>query len=438
MISFLKRRKIGATFILIFGILFVVSLNLNSGKGYIDGIIEADGKGYYAYLPAIFIYQDLNFSFFDEIEKEKYHSEYHYYEYRIGARGKVINKYWIGTAVAMAPFFLVGHLLSMITNQPLDGYSWYYTFMISIAGIFWLLIACIYLLKILRLYNVKDKNIALILLAIVFGTNLFYYTVEEFAMSHIYSFAFINILIYYLKKYFIELNPGILPVLGLILGMIFIIRPINMILLAALPFIAGSTNKLVEGFKNKLSHFPYVLISALMFFLVVSIQLIIYKIQTGVFWVYSYGEEGFNFLDPHFIAILFSYKKGLFLYTPLLFISLTGFYFLYRKCKFEFISLVIFLLFITYIFSSWWMWYYGGSFSSRVYIEYFAFFALLLGFTLENLKILWIRRTYITLMVILTLFCQIQTYQYRYYFIHWSDMNMEKYWDVFLRVDLLL
>ena len=438
MISYLKRHRMEATFILIFGILIVVSLNLNSGKGYSDGIIEADGKGYYAYLPAIFIYQDLNFSFFDEIEKDKYPSEYHYYEYRIGARGKVINKYYIGTAVAMAPFFLVGHLLSMITNQPLDGYSWYYTFMISIAGIFWLLIACIYLLKILRLYNIKDKNIVLILLAIVFGTNVFYYTVEEFAMSHIYSFAFINILIYHLKRYFIKFNPRILPLLGLILGMVFIIRPINMIVLVALPFIAGSTNKLVEGLKNKLSHIPYLLISALLFLLVVSIQLIIYKIQTGVFWVYSYGEEGFNFLNPRFIAILFSYKKGLFLYTPLLFISLTGFFFLYRKSRFEFTSLLIFLLFITYIFSSWWMWYYGGSFSSRVYIEYFAFFALLLGFTLENLKTLWMRRTYITLIVILTLFCQIQTYQYRYYFIHWSDMTMEKYWEVFMRIDLLL
>jgi len=434
---FFKRYRIAATFILIFGILFVVSLNLNSGKGYSEGIIEADGKGYYAYLPAIFIYHDLNFSFFDEIENEKYKSEYHFYEYRIGAEGKVINKYYAGTAVAMAPFFLVGHFLSIITDQPLDGYSWYYTFMINIAGLFWLFIACIYLLKILRLYNINDKNIILILLAIVFGTNVFYYTVEEFAMSHIYSFAFINMLIFYLKKYFISLNPRFLPILGLSLGMIFIIRPVNIIVLAALPFIAGSSKNLFAGIKNKLTNLPYLLISGLLFILIVSIQLIIYKLQTGVFWVYSYGEEGFNFLNPHVIDILFSYKKGLFLYTPMLFISLAGLYFLYKKSKFESASLLIFLFFITYIFSSWWMWYYGGSFSSRVYIEYFAFFALLLGFTLENLKTLWMRRTYIGLMVLLTLVCQIQTYQYRYYFIHWSDMDMEKYWDVFMRIDLL-
>jgi len=143
----LKQYKTAITLVLIFGILIVVSLNLNSGKGYSDGIIEADGKGYYAYLPAIFIYHDLNFSFYDEIENQKYKSEYHYYEYRIGAEGKVINKYYAGTAVAMAPFFLVGHFLSILTTQPLDGYSWYYTFMINIAGLFWLLIAVLYCLR---------------------------------------------------------------------------------------------------------------------------------------------------------------------------------------------------------------------------------------------------------------------------------------------------
>ena len=34
-------------------------------------LIASDGKGYYAYLPAIFIYHDLGFNFIDEYE-EKY------------------------------------------------------------------------------------------------------------------------------------------------------------------------------------------------------------------------------------------------------------------------------------------------------------------------------------------------------------------------------
>jgi hypothetical protein len=34
--------------------------------------------------------------------------------------------------------------------------------------------------------------------------------------------------------------------------------------------------------------------------------------------------------------------------------------------------------------------------------------------------------------------CQIQTYQYRYGEIHWSEMTKDRYWNVFLRIDRLL
>jgi|GEM_PF-6305635 len=32
------------------------------------GIVKADGKGYYGHLPAIFLYQDLRFEFYDTVE----------------------------------------------------------------------------------------------------------------------------------------------------------------------------------------------------------------------------------------------------------------------------------------------------------------------------------------------------------------------------------
>jgi len=91
----------------------IVTSNLNWGKNSWVGIVESDGKGYYAYLPAIFIYNDLNFGFFDEIEKEKYYDENLYYDYRSGAHGKVINKYYCGTALAELPFFLL-HIYQLI------------------------------------------------------------------------------------------------------------------------------------------------------------------------------------------------------------------------------------------------------------------------------------------------------------------------------------
>ena len=57
------RWKVDISVIVLFVIISIttlVSSNLNWGKNHWRGIIESDGKGYYAYLPAIFIYKDLN------------------------------------------------------------------------------------------------------------------------------------------------------------------------------------------------------------------------------------------------------------------------------------------------------------------------------------------------------------------------------------------
>ncbi|MBC8319458.1 MAG: hypothetical protein H8E34_01915 [Bacteroidetes bacterium] len=415
----------------------IVSSNLNWGKNNWVGIIEADGKGYYAYLPAIFIYNDLNFGFFKEIEEEKYYNENLYYDYRSGAYGKVINKYYCGTAIAELPFFLIAHLTANLWDIDADGYSKIYPVLISIAALFYLLIGLLYLDSTLIIYNKSEWQKSLTLITAVFGTNLFYYTVGEPGMSHVYSFAFISMFFYYSKQYFASFRKKYLIILAIILGLIVLIRPINGLIVFILPFAAGNLSNLKKGITIAV-HYKWRLIYSLgSFIAIVGIQFIIYKVSTGHFFIDSYGEEGFNFRSPHFIDILFSYKKGLFLYTPLFLLSLTGGYFLWKNSRFEFYSLFGFLILITYVFSSWWMWYYGGSFSSRVYVEYIPLFMILLAISLNGIKSKVTKRFYVGVVILLIVVCQIQTYQYRYYHIHWSDMNKEKYWDVFMRIDKL-
>ena len=423
--------------VLIMLIMTIVTSNLNWGKNSWVGIVESDGKGYYAYLPAIFIYNDLNFGFFDEIEKEKYYDENLYYDYRSGAHGKVINKYYCGTALAELPFFLIAHLSVNLMSLDADGFSKTYPILISIAALFYLMIGLLYLNSLLRLYNINEFGRSLTMIAAVFGTNLFYYVVGEAGMSHIYSFAFFSMFLYYSKQYFLSLRNKNIIILAIILGIIVLIRPINGLLVFILPFSAGNFATLKKGVKSVLTNKLYLIVSLALVIVIISIQLIIYKISTGHFFVDSYVDEGFNFMSPHFYDILFSYKKGLFLYTPIFLVSLTGGYFLWKSSKFEFYSLFGFLILITYVFSSWWMWYYGGSFSSRVYVEYIPLFMILLGISLERIKLKPVKRLYISLVILLVIVCQIQTFQYRYFHIHWSEMNKEKYWDVFMRVDKL-
>jgi len=424
-------------FILITGLVMtLVSNNFNWTKESWKHILEADAKGYYAYLPATFIYHDLNFGFFDEIEKEKYYNPNTYYDYRSGSNNKVINKYYAGTALAELPFFLVAHLYATVTDSVADGFSKPYMVSVSVAALFYFLSGLLLLNRILEMYSISKWNRVWVIVACTFGTNLFYYVVSEPGLSHVFSFSFFTAFIYTAKRYFLSGDLRWLLFLSLTTGMIVLIRPVNGLILFSLPFIAGDYKTLKEDLVLRLTKEPFkMLLIMVTGSLIVFLQLIIYKVSTGNYIVYSYGEEGFDFLHPHLIDILFSYKKGLFLYTPIYLVSLFGLYKLWKDTTFTATSLFLFLFVTTYVFSSWWMWYYGGSFSSRVFVEFLPFFMIPLGILLESrLR----KKLIIPLIVVLTIVCQIQIFQYRYYEIHWSEMTKEKYWNVFLRVDRLI
>jgi hypothetical protein len=424
------------TIVLILIIMTFVTSNLNWGKDHWKGIVEADAKGYYSYLPAVFIYKDLNFGFFKEIEQEKYYDTNLYYDYRAGFKDKVINKYYAGTALLQMPFFLVAHWLN--TNYDADGYSKPYMVSITVAALFYLWIGLIFLNKLLQTYSISEQHRSIVLLITVFGTNLFYYTVGEPGLSHIYSLALVAAFMYHLRFLLLSPTNSRVVLTGFLLGLICLVRPINGLIIFAIPFLSGDYSQFKLFIKNLFTYKSALVIAVIVFFATLSIQLLVYKLATGHFIVYSYGEEGFNFRSPHILDILFSYKKGLFLYTPIFFIASTvGLLAVLKRSKFEVTTWMFFFLLITYVFSSWWMWYYGGSFSSRVYVEFIPFFMIPLALSLHYLKKgIW-QKSYLILLTFLVVICQIQTFQYRYYYIHWSDMTKEKYWDVFLRIDLL-
>jgi len=421
--------------LLIIVITFLAISNINLSKDYRSGSMEADGKGYYAYLPAIFIYNDLSFGFFYQVERETYYNPDFYYTYLRQHQGKVINKYYAGTALCMMPFFFLGHLATLASGHAADGYSYYYMLFVHLGALFYLFLGLIALRKLLRTFMIKEQWIALTLPAIVFGTNLFYYVLTEYSMSHVYSFAIVSLFLLCTRKYFTSLRASWLVPMAMLLGLIVLIRPVNLLIILAVPFLAGSRDSLMTGLRMLLKSPRILAFSITGFTGIAAIQPLIYYFQTGSFFVYSYPGEGFNFLQPQIVNMLFSYRKGLFLYTPLLLISLLGLLPLWKQNRFQAVAWILFFLLLTYILSSWHMWYYGGSFSQRVFIDFYALFAILLALAFQNLPAGKLRSLFIGTAFFLTLFCQYQTYQYRHMVIHWSDMNREKYWDGLFRLN---
>lgn len=95
--------------------------------------------GYYNYLPAIFIYNDLlHFSFYDEID-EKYRPSDSSERFALRTHPKTkktVIKYTSGVAIMQLPAFLLAHAVSCgISKYPNDGYSQIYQLFVLLNNI---------------------------------------------------------------------------------------------------------------------------------------------------------------------------------------------------------------------------------------------------------------------------------------------------------------
>ena len=159
-------------------------------------IVKSDAVSYYAYLPAFFIYHDISFQFTMELPEN--------FEGVIwthtSPNGKETLKMTMGVAILLVPFFLIAHLLAFLTPFPSDGYSAIYQFFILIGAVFYLLTGLLFLRKVLRRFF-EDRVVAITLAMVVMATNLYYYTVAEPGISHIFSFFLLNGFLLYLLKW---------------------------------------------------------------------------------------------------------------------------------------------------------------------------------------------------------------------------------------------
>ena len=170
-----------------------------------------------------------------------------------------------------------------------------------------------------------------------------------------------------------------------------------------------------------------ILISMGIFFLPIIPQLIYWKVYGGSWFFWSYGEEGFFLSNPRIIDFLFSYRKGWFVYTPLMLLLIPGVILLFKRGK-EFRVIIPLLLFITvYLFSSWWCWWFSGGFGARALIQYYVFFSIPIAFFVQ-----WVLKKSKPLKIVsmgilsVGIFINIAfTYKFNHFHIHWDGMTKE-------------
>lgn len=395
-----------------------------SGDEY-KRVVNGDGKGYYAYLPAIFIYHDMTFSFFDN-DPDKFGYQYSN-TFLLNHNKKNLNKYTCGEAILLIPFFLLAMLYSWFMGLPVDGYNGAFQIFCALGNLFYLTMGLFVAKKILQRYQLSGTAIALSLFAIVLGTNMLNYVVNESSMSHVFSFFTIALHVYLVQLFFEK--PGIkLAVLaGITLGLIILLRPINGMLVFSYPFLAGSNNFFVIV-KNK---FKLFLLAGVLGLAIMFIQLVLWKLEIGQFLVYGYKNEGFYFKQlPLIIDYLFSFKRGAFIYSPVLFLCFPGFLGMKKK---ESLWLFFFLLLVVYVHASWWSWYYGDGLGERPLIDFYIFFIILLAHTFDSLKKKTVRYVFMGLLFVTVGLHQVFFFQYVKGIIHAYSMDFEKFSYVFLK-----
>ncbi len=400
-------------------------------------IINWDVTSYYSYLPAAFVYHDITFEFIKKFPEKKF-GEKHEFFYQTATNGGKVAKFTMGAAIMYAPFFFIAHLSAHLFNYEANGFSTPYEFFLAVSSLFYLLIGLYFLRKsVLLFFNETATSITII--SIMLGTNLYYYSTNEPAMTHAYSFTLVSAFLYQFLQWYNNPNFRKAIFVGLLFGMIVLIRPVNCIIFL-FPLLYGIYSKdtlLIKMNYIKLNS-KHLILMGLTCFIVFIPQLIYWKYITGHWLFYSYLNESFFFSHPHIISGLFSYRNGWLIYSPIIILSIIGIFRLAINNKKLFLPVLSFLLINVYVAYSWWTWWYGGSFGSRPMIDTYPILALPMAAFFQTVfsKSRIISLSLITVVVAFISLNLFQSFQKRKGIIHFDAMTKEAYWYVFLKSDL--
>lgn len=392
-------------------------------------MVAYDQHGYYSYLPAFFIYDDLDFEgeWVEEIQNNCGNPGT--YQFKTMENGNKVNIYHMGLAFLQLPGFLIADQIADSSDHyERNGVSAPYFISVRLTAVLFVLLGLFFLRRTLLSFF-TDKVVAVTLLLLYGGTNLFITFFYGELMPHLYLFTLNTIFIYYLLKYYRSKKLRFLIISALIFGLTTAIRPTQAVW-GIIPFVL-----LFFQSEKKLNTFLYLLIFPVAIILFNLPQLFYWKVMSGDWFVLNLHSETLNLLRPYTFDFLFSYKKGWLLYSPLLIFSFFGLKKLYTRDNWKAWAFGSFILLNIWVLSSWDCWWYASSFGSRVMVDSYVIYGILLGSVVQQLF------TYSKQLIVigsllsvgLIYLSSLQSYQYYKGIISLSTMTKDHYWYVFGR-----
>jgi hypothetical protein len=362
----LAKRKILIFLLVICSANLYYSLNQNLRNPVFHHASEiwADKAGYYMYLPATFIHNWDPLSFPDSIEskigfgfKANIDSQY------------LFTKYPPGVAVLETPIFLIGHMIiKIVAPDQANGFTAPYQIVRIVSVHAYLFIGLLCLALLALNFGRGVYQIIGVLSIIIFGTNVWYSAIWQPGMSHLYSFALVAILLYFIYS---PKNSLYWLKIGLLLGLIGCTRLVNLVIIFPLAI----------GYYHLFASEPKKLRALLGLFIGTFIGLvpqIAHSLYLKNMGLVAYANEGFpNWLSPKFDALYWSATNGIAIYTPIFAAVMlyTLYTFVINRNRLDLMSLALFIG-ISYIYGSWWCPTMGCCIGHRSFIDFLPIFFL--------------------------------------------------------------
>ncbi|MEO6305525.1 MAG: hypothetical protein ABIP51_20345, partial [Bacteroidia bacterium] len=356
--------------------------------------------------------------------------------------GNWVMRYPIGLSVLFSPFYFIADLLVRFTDYPADGFSKPYQVSILCGCLLYTLVGLYFVKKVLiNFFN--DKIAAVTLVCITLGTNYFFHVCihGNGAMSHNILFTLYAIILYLTIKWHTSFKTKHIVLLAICVGLTALCRA-SEIICVLIPLFYGVLNW--NGFKQKLQLLVRYKIQLLLFsFLILcigSLQFIYWKYSSGHFVINPYGAgnpgEGFELSNPHILKVLFSFRKGWLVYTPIMIFTLAGFWHLYKNNKNLFTPVVIYFIINFYIVSSWSCWWYGGCYGVRALVPAYALLILPFGYFIEHMIKSKLKYLYYSVMLLFVFLNLFQTWQMSAYIMDPANMSRAYYFSTFLQTSI--
>ena len=261
-------------------------------------------------------------------------------------------------------------------------------------------------------------------LIIWLGTNLLCYSALIPGYAHPFSFCMAAIFVYFTTLYYETKQFKHLLIVALAWSELTLLRPTDSIYgLFFLLYNIDNFSSLFIRIKDFMFHWKQFLLFPILLCIIYIPQLIYWKYISGEWVIYSYQEERFSlWKHPMLPEIWYHPLNGLFLYEPLLLLSIVGIFLSWNKTKFNSRAILLLFLLTSYISASWWYWTFGTSYGYRPFINFLPLLAIPIAYIIQLVSTTRFKQLmYVTLLFFLFISVRMNfIYSWRWQGENWS------------------